>query len=159
MNPGMPHAAVIQPSRRPRPPPERSPRALSAFGRFCWRIASASSTSPRARRAESGFCGSVPSGPEELDILLLPRDADLLPLPATQIGVALAGHLREHPLAAGGEVQLDEVAEELDEDDLGLDRVAGGSLCIVELDGRSADRDLRRVADRRRHTAVDSGRD
>src|SRR4051794_3869917 len=118
----MPHAAVIQPSRRPRPPPERSPRALSAFGRFCLRIASASSTSSRARRAPPGF-----SGPEELDILLLPRDADLLPLPATQIGVALAGHLREHPLAAGGEVQLDEVAEKLDEDDLGLDRMAGGS--------------------------------
>src|SRR5690349_8494424 len=149
MKPGMPHAAVIRPWRRPRLSPPRSPRARSAFGRFCWRIASASSTSPSAMRAASVLCGSVPSGLEELDILLLPRDADLLPLPATQLGIPLAGNFREHPLAAGGQVQLDEVAEKLDEDDLGLDRIAGGSLCVVELDCSGADRDLGRVSDRR----------
>ena len=37
---------------------------------------------------------------------------NLFPLPAAQIGVALAGDLREHPLAAGHEVQLDQVAED-----------------------------------------------
>ena len=41
--------------------------------------------------------------------------------------IALAGHLREHPLAARRQVELDEIAEELDEDDLALEPSSGRS--------------------------------
>src|SRR5262245_65973630 len=92
--------------------------------------------------------GSAPSGVEELDILLLPGDANHLARPAPEIRVAVAGHLGEHPLAAGREVQLDEVAEELDEDDLARRGVLGSRVAArADLDGCGPDRDERRLAD------------
>src|SRR5205823_13817110 len=117
--PGRPQARVTSPPLRP--PRVLSPSAFSAFGRCCPRSASASSISSTAIRVASSTGGSWGgSGPEELDILLLPRDADLLTLLAPEGGIALAGHLCQHALASRGQMQLDEVAEELHEDDLAL---------------------------------------
>src|SRR3989304_7708966 len=118
MNPGAAGAVVPQPP--PRAPPPPSPSAFSAFGGCCLRIASASSTSSSASRAASP---PGRSGVEELDILLLPGDSDPLALAAAQRRVLLGADLGEHALARCEQVELDEVAEELHEDDLALGRV------------------------------------
>src|SRR5262249_8083882 len=129
--PGSAQAAVIQ------PPPRSDVSRPSACSRDteCER-SSASSTSPR-----------IGSGAEELDILLLPADPDLLALAAAKLGVPLAADLGQHPLAADCEVELDEVAEELDEQHLALRGVQPAGAVRVHLDGRRPDRDERLVAD------------
>src|SRR5882724_20101 len=135
MKPGRPHARVTQPPPLPRVPP-CSPRARSV--RCVVSISSACSISATSRRGSLG---------EELDILLLPRDPDLLALAAAKRWIALAGHLHEQALAAGDEVELDEVAEELDEDDLAVRRVERRrSVGVVELDGRGPNGNQRRLA-------------
>src|SRR5262249_8380647 len=103
--PGSAHRAVTQPRSRASPASSARTRARS-----CAISSSASSTSARTRSAGSGA--------EELCILLLPDDPDLVALAPAEVRVALARDLREHALAAGGEMELDEVAEELDEEDL-----------------------------------------
>src|SRR5262245_31817360 len=120
MKPGAAHARVIHPR----------PRSLSAaFWTPSARSCSASTSRSSARMSSRSSCGpggSGPSGLEELDILLLPRDENRLPLPAPEVRIPLARHLRQHPLAAGHQVKLDEVAQELDEDDLTTGGVARG---------------------------------
>src|SRR6266496_2872398 len=111
MNPGRPHASVIQPLPRP-PLPRTAPSARSAAA-----VSSRSSTSSSSATSRCGSCG------EELDIVLLPEDRDLLAFTASELRVALARDLREQPLAPRREVELDEVAEELDEEDLARGRV------------------------------------
>src|SRR5262249_40231398 len=133
--PGSAHRAVTQPRSRASPASSARTRARS-----CAISSSASSTSARTRSAGSGA--------EELCILLLPDYPDLVALAPAEVRVALAGDLREHALAAGGEMELDEVAEELDEEDLalrGVRRRRGGIL--RDLDGCGAHRDERLVAD------------
>src|SRR5438445_2820162 len=92
----------------PRSAPRPSPSAFSTLGGFWSRIASASSTSSRASRLTSSPGGS---GVEELDIVLLPGDPNPLSLAAAQQRVLLRGDLGKHPLAAGEQVELDEVAK------------------------------------------------
>src|SRR5215831_3284529 len=133
--PGSAHSAVIQPRSRASPAPSARTRARS-----CATSSSASSTSARTRSAGSGA--------EELCILLLPDDPDHVALAASEVGVALARDLREHALAAGREMELDEVAEELDEEDLAPGRVRGRRAGILrDLDGCGTHRDERLVAD------------
>src|SRR5829696_9963524 len=117
------------------PPPAFS-SAASSFGGRCLTISSACSISARSN------CG-VGSLPEELDILLLPRDRDRFALTAAQLRVVLARHLREHPLALGHEMELDQVAEELDEDDLAVGGIVGTGARAVgaELHRCGADRE------------------
>src|SRR5262245_14623155 len=103
-NPGMAHRAVAHPL--PRSAATCSPSARSA-GRRCSTISSAASISA------TSSCGTD-SGSEELPIVLVPRDRDLLALSASQRGVAVAGHLRQHPLVADCQMELYEVAEKLD---------------------------------------------
>src|SRR5680860_715577 len=125
MRPGAASAAVTQPPPRGRQPPRPPPSPSAASGRRCSRMSLASPSSSSERRAASSpGC----SGGEELGILLLPGDPDPLALAAAQRGVLLGADLGEHALAVREQVELDEVAEELDEDDLALGRVqAGGS--------------------------------
>src|SRR5262249_24004627 len=146
--PGSAHSAVIQPRSRASPAPSARTRARS-----CATSSSASSTSARRRSAGSGA--------EELCILLLPDDPDLVALAAAEVRVPLARDLREHALAAGRKMELDEVSEELDEEDLalrGVRRRRGGIL--RHLHGCGAHRDERLVADgapvaRREHARLD----
>src|SRR5438128_2537062 len=144
--PGSPQASVIQPPPRPRPPACRTPSARSLCAPTSCSASSISATS----------ISGAGSGVEELDILLLPGDPDLLTLLAAEGGIAVARHLRQHALASRGQVQLDEIAQELDEDDLALDRVAGrGAVApLVHLDRGGTDRHERRLADGRRLEAV-----
>src|SRR3990172_3516033 len=137
--PGSAQAAVIHPL--PFPTAASSPRARSGC---CWTISSACSIPPTS---SSG----APSGLEDLDILFLPGDPDLLALLAAQRGVALPRHLGEHALAAGAQVELDEVAEELDEDDLALGRVHSDRprVAFLDLDRGRANRHEHLVADLR----------
>src|SRR5262245_52144887 len=116
--PGSAQKNVVHPELRW---PRASGSAPSAFSFGSCSSASASSSSPSASRSE--VCGS---GTEELDIVLLPRDPDVLALAAAQERIALARHLGEHPLAADLQMQLHEVAEELDEHDPRVDRVVTG---------------------------------
>src|SRR5438132_671272 len=100
---------------------------------FCTFIARKYATGkPKTRQAATAIrvpsCGS---GVEELDIFLLPRDADLLTLLAPEGGIALAGHLRQHAVASRCQMELDQIAEELDEHDLALDGVARGPVARV----------------------------
>src|SRR5262245_18270116 len=141
--------AVTQPSSAEDILPSHS--ALSAFGGVWSRIASASSISSMASRVPSSPTAWEPGlGLEELDILFLPGDPELLALAALEGRVLVAGDLREHALAAGEEVQLHEVAQELDEHDLALGgvHVAGRGARAVDLHGRGPDGEHRGVADR-----------
>src|SRR6476620_873073 len=113
--PGAAHASVTQLPPRSRCAPRFSPSARSCS---CSTSSSSSSMSARSR------CGGG-SGVEELDILLFPHDADGLALAAPKGRIPVAGHLRQHPFTARSEVQLDKVAEELDEHDLAVGRVQG----------------------------------
>src|SRR5438876_1888330 len=146
-NPGVAHRAVTQPL--PRLAATCSPSARSAG---CSAISSAASISA------TSSCGTD-SGSEELPIALVPRDRDLLALPASQRGVAVARHLRQHPLVADGEMELYEIAEKLDEDDIA---VGGVHLvphrAVAELNSRGPDRDQGLVADRRRIVACQNAR-
>src|SRR5690242_11094717 len=108
--PGSAHAAVIQPP----------PRSVASFDSPSARSDAASSASVSSRPVASR------SGAEELSILLLPRDPQPLAFATAEGRIAVAGDLRGHPLAADREVQLDEVAEKLDEEDLALGRVRPG---------------------------------
>src|SRR5882724_4090925 len=135
MKPGSPHASVVQPPPRPRTSP--SARSAEAVFSSC----SASSISSTSR---CGSCG------EELDILLLPGDPDPLTLTTPELRIPLTRDLCEQPLAARREVELHQVAEELDEDDLALGRVhARIRDDLADLDDRRADRDLGCIADGR----------
>src|SRR5262245_8052922 len=109
--PGAAQASVTQLRPRSRCAPRCSPSARS-----CSCSTSSSSSSMSARSS----CGTAsgPSGVEELDILFFPDDAHGLALTAAEGRIPVAGQLRKHPLTARGQVQLDEIAEELDEDDL-----------------------------------------
>src|SRR4051794_25219798 len=133
MKPGRPQARVTQPPRS-RPSTRPSARSAASVSSIC----SAASSSATSRWG---------SGGEELDIPLLPGDPDPLALAAAEQRVLVARHLGEPPLAADAEMQLDEVAEELDEDDLALRRVdAARGAVLVDADGDRAYRDERDVA-------------
>src|SRR5215471_16758680 len=96
------------------------------------------------------------SGVEKLDILLLPDDADGLPLATTELRVLVTRDLREHPLTACSEVNLDEIAEELDEHDLAVGRVHRLLACALgELDRGRPHRDERLVSHRRARSVRD----
>src|SRR4051812_18688717 len=134
--PGSAHAAVSQ-------PPPCSPPSVAAPSAPSRRCSSASVSSSSA----TSSCG-VGSRPEELAIPLLPPDPDRVAFAPAECRVAVARHLGEHALAADGEGELDEVAEELDKEDLAMRGVRhGGRGTVVDLDGRGADRDERLVAD------------
>src|SRR6476660_7137897 len=91
---------------------------------------STSSSSPTSRRGASGGLD-----PEELDILFLPGDPDPVALAPSQRRVVVACDLCEQPLTTGREMELDEIAEVLDEDDLAGQPVqAGGPSATVTLE-------------------------
>src|SRR5262249_56134947 len=95
-----------------------------------------------------GGAGWGAAGGEEVEILRLPGDEQRLALPAPEVRITVAGHLGQHALAAGNEVELDEIAEELDEDDLAPGGVVDGRITgLADLDGRCPDRDECRLAD------------
>src|SRR5262245_29219836 len=133
MKPGAAQARVTQLPPRSRRAPFWRPSARSCS------VSISSSSASMSSRSRCGL-GSGASGVEELDILLLPGDADLLALPATEGRILLPWHLRQHALAAGDEVQLHEIAQELHEDDLTLGRVAVSIRFATDLDRGSADR-------------------
>src|SRR6476659_2987288 len=144
MKPGSAQRNVISPCPRSFSCPFWTPSARSGSASTS---CSALSMSSRSRRGT----GEGPSGGEELDILLLPGDENRLALPAPEVRIALAGHLRQHPLAPGDEVKLHEIAEELDEHELApggvvLDRSVAG---LADDDGRGPDRDESRLTDGR----------
>src|SRR5436190_14264167 len=143
MKPGSAQRNVTNPCPRSRSWAFWTPSARSCSASTS---CSSASMSCRSRRGT----GSGPSGGEELDILLLPGDENRLALSAPEVWIALAGDLRQHPLAARHEVKLHEIAEELDEDDLAAGGVAGIRVAgLADLDGRGPDRDERLVADGR----------
>src|SRR5262249_36378978 len=121
--------------------------------RSCATSASASSTSARTRSAGSGAGG--------LCILLPSDDPGLVAPAAPEVRGALAPDPPAHPPAPAGAVGADEVAEELDEEDLALRGVPGRRGGILRaLDGRGAHRAERLVADgapvsRRNHARPD----
>src|SRR4029077_3303965 len=96
----------------------------------------------------------------ELDILLLPADPDPLPFLPAKSRIALARDLGQHPVAADREMQLHEIAEELDEQDLAVGRIRAVrcGAALVDLYGRGPDRDERLVADRSRVAGCDDVR-
>src|SRR5689334_16557877 len=137
MNPGSPHASVTQP-----PPflPRTSPSARSA--RVVSSICSASSSSETSRWG---------SGGEELDILLLPPDAHALALAPPQRRIMLARSLHEEALATCGEMELHQIAQELDENHLALGRVdRAGAAVLIDPCRRRPNRDERLRARRPR---------
>src|SRR3712207_1381502 len=110
--PGTVQRAVTSPRRARAAARARSPSAaVSCVGsaRMCSTCSISSVRRPPAV--------SPPSRSEGLDILLLPGEPYGAPLAASEIGVAVAGALREQPLAAGREVKLHEVAEVFDDVD------------------------------------------
>src|SRR3954451_13283809 len=139
--PGSAQAAVIQ------PPPRSDLSIPSACSR----------DTPCASSSASSTSARIGSGAEELDILLFPGDSDLLAFAAAELRVPLSRHLGEHPLAADCEVELDEVAEVLDEDHLALRAVEPAGAVGVDHDRRGPDGDECLVPDRapvaRRHDA------
>src|SRR5581483_284404 len=130
--PGSAHAAVVQ-------PPPLSP-VSAALPSACSR-GDCSSCSASSTPASAG------SGVEELCIPFVPADPDLVALAPAEGGVALPRHLREHPLAGEVEVELDEIAEELDEQDLALGGVRAAGAVGIDLHRCCADGDQRLVAD------------
>src|SRR5262249_48579521 len=130
--PGSAHAAVSQPPPCSRP--SFANQSASSRGSACW-SSSASSTSSRIRS-----CLCAGSGSEELGILFPPGDPDRLAFAPAEGGVALARHLGEHPLAADRQVELHQVAEELDEEDLALRRVRPARGAVGDLHRRGPDR-------------------
>src|SRR5260221_1537825 len=135
MKPGNPQASVAQ------PPPLRPRTSPSA------RSAEEESSSPSASSISStSRCGS---DGEEPDILFPPGDRQPLALTAPQLRVPLARDFGEQPLAPRSEVELHQVAEELDEDDLAVGRVLLARCpSIIDLNDRGAHGDLGRIADR-----------
>src|SRR5581483_11512609 len=99
-------------------------------------------------RSRSSATEAGGSGAKELDIFGLPGDPERLPLLPAQLRVAVAGQLGEHPVSAGVQVELDEIAEVLDEDDLAQRAVLGSAaVALVDRHGGGTHGDESGVAD------------
>src|SRR5581483_10791849 len=99
-------------------------------------------------RSRSSATEAGGSGAKELDIFGLPRDPERLALLPAELRVAVTRQLGEHPVSACVQVELDEVAEVLDEDDLAGRAVLGrAAVALVDRHGGRAHGDERGVAD------------
>src|SRR5215218_6829054 len=133
--PGAVQAAVVR-AWRPRTPARSfSPSATSPGGSTpttCSASAISSTRRPAGR----------PSGSEEPDILLLPGQSHASSFPPLELGVPVTGDLRDQAPPAGRHMELDEVAEVLDDLDLAHDlvRLVRSRLMLVHLHGRRAHR-------------------